>query len=100
MVQKSFLIALLLLALSSCGTTTKPIEIITKPIEIQLKQIPDPTPIVMNNITWKIINIDNKIYYSISVADYELLAVNMLELKRYILAQKNIIIYYRQNTTN
>jgi hypothetical protein len=100
MVQKSFLIVLLLLALSSCGTTTKPVEIITKPVEIQVKQIPDPAPIVMNDITWKILNINNKIYYGISVADYELLSTNMLELKRYILAQKNIITYYRDNTTN
>jgi hypothetical protein len=100
MVQKNFLIVLLLLALSSCGTTTKPLEIITKPAEIHLKQIPDPNPIVMNNIKWKIINLDNKIYYGISVADYELLSTNMLELKRYILAQKNIIIYYRDNTKN
>ena len=100
MVQKSFLIVLLLLALSSCGTTTKPVEIITKPVEIQVKQIPDPAPMVINNITWKILNINNKIYYGISVADYELLSTNMLELKRYILAQKNIITYYRDNTTN
>jgi len=100
MVQKSFLIVLLLLALSSCGTTTKPIEIITKPVEINLKQVPDPNPIVMNNIKWKIINLDNKIYYGISVADYQLLSTNMLELKRYILAQKNIIMYYRDNTQN
>jgi hypothetical protein len=91
---------LLLLALSSCGTTTKPIEIITKPVEINLKQVPDPNPIVMNNIKWKIINLDNKIYYGISVADYQLLSTNMLELKRYILAQKNIIMYYRDNTQN
>lgn len=100
MVQKSFLTVLLLLALSSCGNTTKPVEIITKPVEIQVKQIPDPAPMVMNNITWKILNINNKIYYGISVADYELLSTNMLELKRYILAQKNIITYYRDNTTN
>lgn len=100
MAQKSFLIVLLLLLLSSCSSTTKPVEVITTPVEVPLTQLPDPSPIVMNNIKWKIINLDNKIYYGLGVTDYELLAVNMLELKRYILAQKNIITYYRQNTTN
>jgi hypothetical protein len=100
MVQKSFLIVLLLLLLSSCSSTDKPIEVITAPIDIPLAQLPDPSPIVVNNINWKIINLDNKIYYGLSVSDYELLAINMLEIKRYILAQKNIIVYYRQNTTN
>ena len=101
MVQKSFLIVLLLLALSSCGATPPPaIEVITKPVEISIQQLPDPNPIVMNNIKWKVINLDSKIYYGLAVADYELLASNMLELKRYIIAQKNIITYYRENTTN
>jgi hypothetical protein len=100
MVQKSFLIVLLLLLLSSCSSTDKPIGVITAPIDIPLAQLPDPSPIVVNNINWKIINLDNKIYYGLSVSDYELLAINMLEIKRYILAQKNIIVYYRQNTTN
>lgn len=100
MVQKNFLVALLLLVLSSCGNTTKPVEIQTIPTVIPITQLADPNPIVMNNITWKVINLNNDIYYGITVADYELLAANMLELKRYILAQKNIIKYYRQNTTN
>ena len=50
MVQKSCLIALLVLALSSCGITQKPTEIITKPVQVSIKQIPDPKPIVMNDI--------------------------------------------------
>ena len=99
MVQKSFLIVLLLLALSSCSST-KPIEIVTTPVQLPIAQLPDPSPIVMSDISWKIINLDNKIYYGLAVSDYQLLATNMLELKRYILAQKNIITYYRQNTTN
>ena len=100
MVQKSFLIVLSLLALSSCGATTKPVEIITKPIEIQIEQIPNPNPMVLNNIKWKVINLDNKIYYGLPVSDYELLSSNMLEIKQYIIAQQNIITYYRDNTTN
>lgn len=100
MVQKSCLIALLVLALSSCGATQKPTEIVTKPVQVSIKQIPDPKPIVMNDIRWKVINTNDKIYYGLTVADYQLLAINMLELKRYITEQKNIIYYYKDNTNN
>lgn len=98
MVQKSFLAVLLILALSSCGAAVKPVEIISKPAEVVFTPPPAPNPIVLSNITWKVINLNDKIYYGISVSDYELLAVNMLEIKRYISAQKNIIVYYEQNT--
>lgn len=100
MVQKSFLTALLLLALSSCAKPQSPIEIVTQPVDVVISQPPDPNPLVLNNITWKILNIDDNIYYGISVADYELLAANMLDIKRYLAAQKNIIKYYKQVTIN
>ena len=34
--------------------------------------------------------------YTLSVRDYETLAINMAEIKRYILQQKQIIIYYEK----
>ena len=34
--------------------------------------------------------------YALSVRDYETLAINMAEIKRYILQQKQIIIYYEK----
>ena len=34
--------------------------------------------------------------YALSVRDYETLALNMAEIKRYILQQKQIIIYYEK----
>ncbi len=36
------------------------------------------------------------LFYSLSVRDYETLALNMAEIKRYILQQKEIIIYYEK----
>lgn len=98
MVLKSFSVALLLLALSSCAKSYQPVEIVSQPTEVLITPPADPNPMVLNNITWKVINIDDKIYYGISVSDYGLLSTNMLEIKRYITAQKNIIIYYKQVT--
>ena len=36
------------------------------------------------------------LFYTLSVRDYETLALNMAEIKRYILQQKQIIIYYEK----
>lgn len=99
MVLKSFLAVLIVLAVSSCAKQYEPVEIVTTPVEVSISPPRDPNPIVLNNITWKVINLDDKIYYGITVSDYELLSTNMLEIKRYILAQKNIISYYKNVTS-
>jgi|TARA_R100000789_G_scaffold60742_1_gene58203 hypothetical protein len=39
------------------------------------------------------------LFYVISVRDYETLALNMAEIKRYIEQQKQIIIYYEKAVT-
>ena len=36
------------------------------------------------------------LFYALSVRDYETIALNMAELKRYIQQQKEIIIYYEK----
>ena len=36
------------------------------------------------------------LFYSLSVRDYETLALNMADIKRYILQQKELIIYYEK----
>lgn len=96
MVQKTFLVALCLLLLSSCGP--KPITVETAPVVTTIQHPDKPNPVVLSDIHWKVLNVDNNIYYGLPVSDYELLASNMLDLKRYILAQKNIILYYEDIT--
>tara|TARA_Y100000310_G_C20392455_1_gene673471 strand:- start:247 stop:393 length:147 start_codon:yes stop_codon:yes gene_type:complete len=39
------------------------------------------------------------LFYVLSVRDYETLALNMAEIKRYIEQQKQIIIYYEKAVT-
>ena len=36
------------------------------------------------------------VFVAMSIADYELMAYNMQEIKRYINQQKEIIVYYRK----
>lgn len=39
------------------------------------------------------------VFYAISVKGYESLALNMAEMKRYILQQKSIIVYYEESVS-
>tara|TARA_R100000149_G_C5800604_1_gene88042 strand:- start:86 stop:328 length:243 start_codon:yes stop_codon:yes gene_type:complete len=40
------------------------------------------------------------VFFAMSVPDYELMAYNMQELKRYIKELKEVVVYYRTVTTN
>tara|TARA_R100001163_G_C5035620_1_gene174871 strand:+ start:770 stop:1012 length:243 start_codon:yes stop_codon:yes gene_type:complete len=42
----------------------------------------------------------NVVFVAMSVPDYELMAYNMQELKRYIKELKEVVVYYRKVTTN
>jgi len=39
------------------------------------------------------------VFFAMSVPDYELMAYNMQELKRYITELKDVVVYYREVTT-
>ena len=40
------------------------------------------------------------VFVAMSIPDYELMAYNMQELKRYIQELKEVVVYYRKVTTN
>lgn len=100
MVPHKFLMILSVLALSSCSQSVKPVEIATAPVTVAVAKPSNPSPIVLQDIKWKIINESDTIYYGLTVKDYEALSVNMQEIKRYLAAQKNIIKYYEAVTAN
>ena len=39
------------------------------------------------------------VFFAMSVPDYELMAYNMQEIKRYITELKDVVVYYRKVTT-
>ena len=105
---------LLPLLLSSCGSWPKLTQIEVQTVEVE-RNIPKqnrPQPIRMNtNMKWWVVteenfeefkkkfqkeNGDPLVAYVLSVRDYETLAINMAEIKRYIEQQKQIIIYYEE----
>jgi len=104
---------LLSLLVSSCSTWNplKTIEVKTVEVERNVPLQNRPRQLDLANIHWYVVteenfaefkkrfqkeNGDPLVAYVISVKDYETLAVDMAEIKRYIDQQKQIIIYYEK----
>ena len=103
---------LLCLVISSCSSwpKLKQIEIKTVQVERVIPTQNRPRPLNMNNIKFYVVTSDTFedfkkryekdngtfLFYALSVRDYETLAINMAEIKRYIEQQKQIIIYYEK----
>ena len=105
---------LLTLVLSNCSSWPKLTQIEVQTVEVE-RNVPiqnRPQSIRMNtNMKWWVVteenfkefkekfqkeNGDPLVAYVLSVRDYETLALNMAEIKRYIEQQKEIIIYYEE----
>ena len=100
----------LLLLNSGCSSFKKilPLEIRTVEVERKIPVQNRPRPVSLNNIHFYVVTEDtfpafkkrftkengDLLFYAISVRDYETLALNMAELKRFLEQQKQIIIYY------
>ena len=104
---------LLSLIISSCSSWNplKTIEVKTVEVERNVPLQNRPRQLDLADIHWYVVteenfaefkkkfqkeNGDPLVAYVISVKDYETLAVDMAEIKRYIDQQKQIIIYYEK----
>ena len=116
MVLKNYLkvssLLLLSLLVSSCSSWPKLTQIEIQTVEVE-RNIPiqnRPRQLDMNDIYFYVVTEENfeefkkrfvkengdLVGYVLSVRDYETLAINMAEIKRYIEQQKQIIIYYEK----
>ena len=104
-----------LMMVSNCSLIpTKQIEISAKPIERTIIQPVLPREIDLKEPYWYVVSEKNLdeflarvekdqgqvVFFAMSVPDYELMAYNTQELKRYIRELKEVVIYYREVTTN
>ena len=105
---------LLLLPLLNSGCTSFkkliPLEIKTVEVERKIPTQNRPRPVALSNLHFYVVTEDTLaafkrrfvkqngdfLFYAISVRDYETLALNMAEIKRFIEQQKQIIIYYEK----
>jgi hypothetical protein len=104
----------LIMACSCSLIPSKQVEIITKPIERNIVQPILPRAVDLKDPYWYVVsekNIDEflervekeegaVVFFAMSVQDYELMAYNMQELKRYIKELKEVVVYYRTVTTS
>ena len=103
---------LLPLLLSSCTSFKDILPVTIKTVEVE-RQIPTqnrPRPVSLNDIHFYVVTEDtfeefqqrfveengDFLFYALSVRDYETLALNMVEIKRFLEQQKQIIIYYEK----
>ena len=93
---------------------SKQVEVISKPIKRTIVQPILPREIDLKDPYWYVVsnkNIDDflvqiekdqgqLVFVAMSVSDYELMAYNMQELKRYINELKEVVVYYRKVTVD
>ena len=98
---------------SSCSLIpTKQIEVSAKPIERVITQPVMPREIDLKEVRWLTITPENfeeqfavieaqegeLVFLAMTIPDYEVMAYNMQELKRYITELKDVVVYYRKVT--
>ena len=111
---RASLLLLLLSSLTACSLFSKPEKVVVTQVEYIERTIPiqpRPKPVTLYDIEFYAVtkeNIDefierfekaegSLVFFAISVPDYENIALNMGELRRFIESQTAIIVYYEEN---
>ena len=105
---------MILMTASSCSLLpTKQIEVTAKPLERTIVQPIMPREIDLKEPMWIVVTPDNweeqlarieeqegeLVFLAMTIPDYEIMAYNMQEIKRYITELKDVVVYYRKVTT-
>ena len=105
-------LTVLMMACSCSLLPTKQIEVTAKPMERTIVQPVMPREIDLKDPYWYVVSDKNLeeflqrvekeheqvVFFAMSVPDYELMAYNMQELKRYINELKEVVVYYKKVT--
>lgn len=109
----AILLTISMMACSCSLIPTKQIEVSAKPIERTIVQPIMPREIDLKEPMWIVVTPDNweeqlarieqqegeLVFLAMTIPDYEVMAYNMQELKRYITELKDVVVYYRKVTT-
>ena len=110
----SIVIGLAVVLLVGCASTpVKEVVIKTKPIEIEIAQPERPREIKLERPEWFVVNSSNleeflekvrkiqsdePVFFAFTPQDYEKMSYNLQEIRRYVLQQNEIIVYYEKMT--
>lgn len=99
------------LFLAGCFGRETPIQITTVEETLGIARADRPRPLNLNDVSFRVISASNleafvneysdgrdQSWFMITPRGYEALAINMTELRRYIEAQNQIIVYYENLT--
>ena len=115
MALKQIVVLLMVSMMAYSGSLIpKQVDVISKPLKRTIAQPVMPREIDLNEPYWFVVselNVDEFlervkkeegriVFVAMSIPDYELMAYNMQELKRYINELKEVVVYYRKVTTN
>ena len=110
----ALLLMILIMACSCSLLPTREIQVSAKPIDRQIVQPVMPREIDLKQVRWLTITPDNfeeqfaiikdqegeLVFLAMTVPDYETMAYNMQEIKRYITELKDVVVYYRKVTVS
>ena len=112
--SKSVALLIILIVACSCSLLpTKQIQVTAKPLEKKIVQPIMPREIDLKELQWIAVTPDNweeqlariedkegeLVFLAMTIPDYEVMAYNMQEIKRYITELKDVVVYYRKVTT-
>ncbi len=111
--SKSVVMLMTLIMVSNCSLIpTKQIEVSAKPLDRKIVQPIMPREIDLQEPMWIVVTPENYkeqlafieqqegelVFLAMTIPDYEVMAYNMQEIKRYITELKDVVVYYRQVT--
>ena len=110
--KSAAMLMVLMMAYSCSLLPTNPIQVTAKPIERTIVQPIMPREIDLKQPQWIVVTPDNweeqlarieqqegeLVFLAMTIPDYEVMAYNMQEIKRYITELKDVVVYYRQVT--
>lgn len=111
--SKSVVMLMTLIMVSNCSLIpTKQIEVSAKPIDRKIVQPIMPREIDLQEPMWIVVTPENYkeqlafieeqegelVFLAMTIPDYEVMAYNMQEIKRYITELKDVVVYYRKVT--
>ena len=112
--SKSAVMLIVLIMACSCSLLpTREIQVTAKPMERKIVQPIMPRAIDLKELQWLTVTPDNweeqlarieqqegeLVFLAMTIPDYEVMAYNMQEIKRYITELKDVVVYYRKVTT-
>ena len=111
--NRSAVMLIILIMVSNCSLIpTREIEVSAKPIDRKIVQPVMPREIDLQEPMWIVVTPDNYkeqlafieeqegelVFLAMTIPDYEVMAYNMQEIKRYITELKDVVVYYRKVT--